>query len=582
MAAIQSIESVIADKEAGLSQAGFVVGVDRLWAPPRGWRADEDKIDKEPFLPQYLAALDLLAWMFAAPHKAWAHLAAEMQAGKTGVICCLLRLILIPENFAKIQIHEDDVFIITGMSDNSWKKQTRERVPREFRANVQHNRGLGAVKAAMARKAGRDADGLLKNVLIFLDESHLACNRDNRPAKEIFDEMHRLCPSARWGELNVRLVTISATDPAAVIGAGAAAGAQVINLRTSDAYQSVETLQRDGRIHKTHNLVDTPSVDKMLAFIAATYTADEALFHVLRPSRGKTTLVKAHLEAAGHDVIVWDCSESSARGKGKGDGSSSDATLEDINEILGTEPEKHTFVLLKNMFYAAKTLDDTYCGILHDRLGGKDDTNLQSLLGRACGYGKSKRTHIFTSEATVKTYLDVWTGIRPRDALRIPDADPSKLHGKMAGIGARAVAGGAELYIRQQRAMPMSGGGGGGAAAPAEEPRRQRLDEDAFESEWSEWFHTEKEALTWWKAHGGRGQKLDTDAEGFWICSADKGPERIKMDKIDGWRTGKKTAGMPSPNKMAPGASQCRRYCAYADITDKSTARFCVHWVKKI
>ena len=37
------------------------------------------------------------------------------------------------------------------------------------------------------------------------------------------------------------------------------------------------------------------------------------------------------------------------------------------------------------MFYAAKRLHDEHAGIFFDRVGAKDDTNLQSLLGRACG-----------------------------------------------------------------------------------------------------------------------------------------------------------------------------------------------------
>jgi hypothetical protein len=146
-------------------------------------------------------------------------------------------------------------------------------------------------------------------------------------------------------------------------------------------------------------------------------------------------------------VIPWD-SSSSARRPSTTDGSST-ASIEDINEILSVRPTKPTFIVIKDMFYASKTLCDKHVGALYDRCGGKDDTNLQSLLGRACGYGKSGRTIVFTSLLTVSNYLKFWRDIATAPVLRGEDA--KTLSGKMAGV----ISEGSALGVASSRAMPV-------------------------------------------------------------------------------------------------------------------------------
>jgi len=134
----------IADMEASIGSMGLIP---ELYVPDIGVGEDEAEAYKAPFPAQLLAALQIFARMFCgAAKKAWAHLAAEMQAGKTGVVCAVLRLIL--RNIKTLQIRPDRVFLITGMSDNAWTKQTRERVPEPFRKNVHHNGNLKQVGTA--------------------------------------------------------------------------------------------------------------------------------------------------------------------------------------------------------------------------------------------------------------------------------------------------------------------------------------------------------------------------------------------------------------------------------------------------
>lgn len=571
--------SMISDAESGLTSADFVVGVDNLWVPEFGFLHDESEAAERPHAPQYLAALRVFHHFFAAlSTKAWVHLAASMQAGKTGVVTALIRLMMIASNRVKVKILPTDIFVITGMNDDAWKKQTKCRLPRIFRENVHHNKGLVNTQKALHAKAARNG-GILCDVLIIQDESHFACNAKNQPSRMIYDTLCTLCPPTEWVANNIRLLTISATDPSAIIGVGAHTEmSAVVKLYTTEGYQSPEMLLESGRLQNTYNLVDEASILKMLTFVTVTF-GEEPLYHILRPKQGKSEIVVEILRRLrpAAAVIPWD-SKSKAKG---GDDASTSSAMEDINALLENVPETVTFIVIKNMFYAAKTLDDTHVGLMHDRIGHKDDTNLQSLIGRGCGYSKSTRTHIFGSLTTVRHYIDVWSKITPTDTVFAADA--SKLGGKMPGVTVSGTGATASLSVSLTRRVPMGPacGGAGGAAPAAPAPTRVVHSEDDFESSWSPWYTKEEEVIAQWKAWGGLARLLKTNADGFKICSTTGSAKVVKREEIDGFRTGKKTANI-DVKKVEVGKKAFRRYVAYTDVTNKETAVYCVHKVHRI
>ena len=451
----------IADIESSITAMGLSP---KLYTPGIGIGATEEEAYADPFPPQLLAGLQLFARLFCGDaKKVWAHLTAEMQAGKTGVVCVVLRLVL--QNFSALRILYEGVFLITGMSDNAWTKQTRERVPDLFRKNVHHNGNLSQVKEKLIKQA---KGAHLKNCLVFLDESHFASSYDNRPAREVFETLHMLCPIELWAENNVRLITISATDPALTLKiADQRHIARDIRLLTTPAYQSVESLKREGRLCGTFALKDEATLRGYLGVLDAKFGA-EPLYHILRPQRARNAWVQETLRTIRPDcdVIAWDSSSSSKRSSTT-EGSST-SSIEDINDILEVRPTKITFIIIKDMFYASKTLCDTHVGALYDRCGGKDDTNLQSLLGRTCGYGKSKRTMVFTSMETVDNYLKFWRDIATAPTIR--GADAAALSGKMAGV----VSDGSALGVAHKRATPVVKKGD----APAPAPKAADTDKD--------------------------------------------------------------------------------------------------------
>lgn len=448
----------MSDVEMNLATASFST---KLWIPEFGWDETEGEASEEIHPPQMLAALQCFLAFFVKPlQRYWVHLAAEMQAGKTGVVNALVRLVL--SNVSLLGIRPTRIFVLTGMGDNAWKKQTRKRLPRDLRANVNHSGGLAKVSKILR---GMCVTAELSNVLIIIDESHIAAGVTNRPSRMIYDEVKHLCPQEKWQANNIRFLTISASDPAKVLMVKEHAEAQVVRLQTTEKYQSVASLNTANRIRFAEKFGHLDS-DEAIAEIKRCVSeelSDTPRYHIVRARRGKQELAMVKLRRAFPSAVVRKF-DSEEKLSAKEDNDSSDSSnMDDINEILNTPPEVDNFIVLKDMFYAGKTLNDEYVGILYDRLGNKDDTNLQSLLGRACGYGKSNRTIIYTSSKTVENYIRFWHELcsDSRWTPTLEGIPVSHVDKKMTGVRVQEVAGVVKVTVNRTITGPSGGGGGG-------------------------------------------------------------------------------------------------------------------------
>ena len=530
-----SLGSDTSDIETTLSTCGFVVGKENLWVPEMGWDEGNEGAGEDPHDPQYFTGLEMMAWMFGTPNKCWVHLVGEMQAGKSGVINTLIRLVFNSANRKKIHITHQSVFVFTGMNDNSWKQQTKERLPSICHPNIHHHSGID--KVCMALEKRKSSELGFKNILVVLDESHIASASSNQPSI-VFSKMRECCPVEDWASNNIRLVTISATDPAAVLGCGGDFKhlAKVLNLRTSDKYQSVKSLRDQKRLHSTFTLKTRDDVVKLVEFIKKTYGATPR-YHIIRlsPRASKEEELKEFIRQEfirqGLPIpltLGWH-TEANAKAV-SGGGSSTGSKIErNINDILEVEPSEHTFILIKNMFYAAKTLKDQFCGVLFDRSGAKDDTNCQSLLGRACGYGRSDSTHIFTSLQTVERYITVWSQLKPSDGTVILGTDPKTLRNKMAGLNAEKQGEDTNLSIGVRRTMPLVGGGGGGGSDSGSDGGSELLDYDVKE------FPSFKEAVSYsMTLPGGKNHRARrTNEDGFLVFKLNKEEKVWSYDEIE-------------------------------------------------
>ena len=477
-------DAVLGAPAVQLGELGFSLD---LWVPEDGWDYDEDEASIDPFPLQLQAAHECFLRFFV-DGLAWVHLAAEMQAGKTGVMAALIRLIL--RNHQRLRFRASRIFTITGMSENSWREQTKKRLPRKLRENVFHNSSLGQLNEKIKQIYLRENG--LSNILILVDESHIASGKDNRPDKLVYETIRSFVPAEEWAARNIRFLTISATDPAKVMSLDKNQDAVVV-LKTTEAYQSVEKLQAQGRIHATEELGDLPSAAAIAELKSRVATYQTPCYHLMRPKQGKVEecVLALQRDFPGADVRKWD--SDTLREKSKRGGSSVSSSDIDINsEVLDNQPLTHTFIVLKDMFRAAKTMNDTYVGVLWDRLTGKDDTTLQGLLGRVCGYGKNPNTHIYCSGDSVDNYLRIWhrlcsdhrsermiEGVEIRAAMTGVDVKPMKAQG---GGGSSTC-----VYTSPSQSMPV-------VRDPAWEP--QEVTQCPYQIS-PKSFETVKEAKEW-------------------------------------------------------------------------------------
>ena len=294
------------------------------------------------------------------------------------------------------------------------------------------------------------------------------------------------------------------------------------------------------------------------------------LVHILRPNHKKGDAAEAALmaEFPRAAIVAWDMESNKKRRAGGSDASSVASSSTDINDAyLSEKPQRTTFILLKGMFRAAKTLTDTHVGVLYDRVGGADSTNLQSLLGRACGYGKSTRTVIFTGESTVTNYLTLWRELCSRRNFpsTVTGIPASKLKGKMPGVTVHGP-GEAQLVVTSSHATPL--GAAVGPVAAGGGPARVAHDDDDFDVSWSEEFRTAEEARAITK------KKMQLQANGFYANAAGRnGP--MTREHLIAIRGGKKTAG-GRPRPGPSGQKILKTFAFYENPLDATTVRFIV------
>lgn len=362
---------------------------------------DPFDVIENPFPAQRLAALRCFVYLYQR-NNVWVHVAAPMQSGKTGVMVTLTRLVM---QHRQLDVDPKRMFVFTGMSDNDWRTQTRSRFPTHVRPNIFHRSGVNRICQALWKLRGTEAQ--LRNVLLFIDESHIATKKDHTP-RAIYETLAQLCPRDQWAANNIRIVTVSATDPAKVITIREDDGfpCRVVRLETTDSYQSIETMVRDGRMRPIHGDAHTPTAIALMRPVIEGY--DRPRYHIIRAAHRKAVETQTALAAAFPDAAFVSY-DSNSRQAARDEADSAD--LLDINTLLETPPTQHTFIIIKNAFYAAKTLKDQHVGVLYDRQTDNDAAVLQGLAGRACGYGKSADTVVFTIENAIDRYLKTWRAL---------------------------------------------------------------------------------------------------------------------------------------------------------------------------
>ena len=102
---------------------------------------------------------------------------ALTQSGKTGLIVEIINAFYNTIN----PVPKENIFIITGLSDCDWKKQTAKRIPSCLRERVYHRNNLLGKRGFVSEIKNK------KNILIIIDELQIAA-KENQTIHRAFEE----------------------------------------------------------------------------------------------------------------------------------------------------------------------------------------------------------------------------------------------------------------------------------------------------------------------------------------------------------------------------------------------------------
>lgn len=309
-------------------------------------------------------------------------LIAPPQWGKTGTFLRVAYKMCLENDVIATQ-----VYIITGMADKIWEKQTKQRMLPEFRNNVYH-RGRVHKLIPDLKQA--------ENALLIIDECHFASN-SNQTIKKVLEESG-LLDINNLIKKNIKILQTSATPDNVLLDSKTWSKYHTIitPLNYGESYTSFQSLIDENRIFDSHNLSDSREAQ---TFFEVIKSFKKAKYHIIRlPRKGKIRLeIDENIEAfcKDYDFNYYHY----------------DSTVKDLDmdELLEKKPKNHTIITIVDYWRAAKTVSDKYLGVVHERLVQRPNTSTitQSLAGRCLGHNKNKNVIIFTNIKAVEQYISL-------------------------------------------------------------------------------------------------------------------------------------------------------------------------------
>lgn len=357
--------------------------------------------DKEMVYPNQVAAATEVVHELYGKDKVAVTLIAQPQVGKTGTFM---------EVAYKACTHPDDncivdprkVFIITGMSDNDWQKQTKDDMLEAFKSRVYHRGRLNTTDRA---------DGFYTNLthatnaLIILDECHIGVEKEHQVSRML--RRLGLLDIAMLREKNIKILEVSATPGATLYDTEKWGddNHSIVMLNPSTKYFGFRNFLEEGRIHPSFDLAKDEELEKLVTFIKETFPTPR--WHIIRlPAKSRKN---GAFEQKLHQICAREKWETIRHSAGSD-------RFADIDHHLDTQPKGHRIILIKEFWRAGKRLIDTYMGIVHEPLTATMDTNVtaQGLPGRLCGNDKQAgpgSPHMFCDVERIEEYM-AWIDAR--------------------------------------------------------------------------------------------------------------------------------------------------------------------------
>lgn len=306
------------------------------------------------------------------------------QTGKTGCMTALIHHFtlsnLIPINH---------IYIITGLSDIAWKKDTKDRMPDSINSRVFHRSQLPKQFITDIRSK--------KNLLIIMDEIQIACV-ENQTIYKTFEE----CGFYNLDNLldnDIKLIQFSATPDGNISDiTDWKDHSAKIKLEPGKGYYGIKEALKQGRVRQFKELSNIDNVRELKTVIEDTYS--DPRYHLIRvPNKrhGKQHLVITNfIEVFGSEY--------------KYDVKYLEIKKDDINQLLSVKPAKHTIVFYCEILRCAKTQHKKYIGISYERFlyYSNDSIIIQGSFGRLTGYDDNGDSICYTNISSLERYLKLW------------------------------------------------------------------------------------------------------------------------------------------------------------------------------
>ena len=319
----------------------------------------------------------------------------KTQTGKTGCMTSLIQHFILSNN-----IPIDNIYIITGLSDKAWKADTKNRMPDSISGRVYHRANLN--KTFLKDIRGK------KNVLVIMDEIQIACEKD-QTIHITFDE----CGFYNLEYLlqnDIKLVQFTATPDGHIndINDWKEHSAKV-KLEPGEGYIGTEQLKIKGRVRQFENLTEIKhvmSLKEVVDNFEPVFYKDEGnlkdcnyRYHTIRipnSRKGQDKIVIDNFKEVFGENYIYNTNYLNDK-------------KDDINDLMGKPPEKHTFVFIKEILRCAKTKIKKFIGIEYERWTTASDSSIiQGSVGRLTGYDDNTDSICYTNLETIENYEKLW------------------------------------------------------------------------------------------------------------------------------------------------------------------------------
>ena len=312
------------------------------------------------------------------------------QTGKTGCMTALIQHYGL-SNLIPIS----NIYIITGLSDKDWKKDTKDRMPDAINSRVFHRANLSKTFFNDIRNK--------KNTLIIMDEIQIACE-DGQTINKTFDK----CGFYDLDFLldnDIKLIQFSATPDGNmndILDWGPNHSSK-IKLEPGDNYYGPKQAIEQGRVEQFKDLTVLDNVLDLKKDIDGKFTNPR--YHLIRVPNTRENKdgtnnqfkVISNFKRVFGDNYEYNKNDLKIKKK-------------DINNILEKEPDRNTFIFYCETLRCAKTQFKKYIGISYERYvsNPNDSSIIQGSFGRLTGYDDNRDSICYTNKPSLENYIKLW------------------------------------------------------------------------------------------------------------------------------------------------------------------------------